>query len=103
MNRGHTIEDYKEAIFALKIEFPGLRIRTNILVGFPGEKESDFQETIRLVNEAGFTFADIHRYSTRPGSKAALLPDQIPRAVVEVRYWRLLRSFNRRLHKNNLG
>jgi len=103
MNRGHTIEDYKEAIFALKMEFASLRIRTNILVGFPGETALDFQETIRLVNEVGFTFADIHRYSPRPGSKAALLPDQIPRAVVEVRHWRLLRSFNRRLHKNNLG
>ena len=60
MNRGHTIEDYKKAIFALKMEFPALRIRTNILVGFPGETESDFQETIQLINELDYLLKVIH-------------------------------------------
>ncbi len=45
----------------LKMEFPALRIRTNIIVGFPTETEEDFQETLGLLNEVDFTFADIHR------------------------------------------
>lgn len=101
MNRNHSIEEYKEMIFALKEDFPGLRVRTNIVVGFPGETELDFRKTIQLLKELNFTYADIHRYALRPGTKAAKMENQIPRAVVEARFWRMITSFTLRLLKNN--
>ena len=55
----------------------------------------------RLLKELNFTYADIHRYALRPGTKAAKMGNQIPRAVVEARFWRMLTSFTLRLLKNN--
>ena len=99
MNRGYMIEDYKEAMSILKMEFPALRIRTNIIVGFPTETEEDFQETLGLLNEVDFTFADIHRYSPRSKTKAATMPEQIPHEVIEDRYARLLIAFSKHLRE----
>jgi len=99
MNRGHRIEDYKETLYILKMEFPALRIRTNIIVGFPTETEEDFQETLGLLNEVDFTFADIHRYSPRSKTKAATMPEQIPHEVIEDRYARMLIAFSKHLRK----
>ncbi|MFX0200694.1 MAG: MiaB/RimO family radical SAM methylthiotransferase [Candidatus Hodarchaeota archaeon] len=103
MNRRYRIEDYKESMFALKSEFPGLRLRTNIIVGFPSETEQDFQKTVQLLNEVDFTFADIHRYAPRPKAKAATMIDQIPREVTEDRFTRLQLLFSRRLRETRLG
>jgi len=97
MNRQYTVEDYKQAIFLLRTAFPGLRLRTNIVVGFPGEKEQDFKETLRLLDEVDFTYADIHIYSPRPDTKAAKMPDQVPLEVSEDRLARLKKSFTRSL------
>lgn len=103
MKRNHSIEEYKQAIFALKEDYPGLRIRTNIVVGFPGETELDFRKTIQLMKEVDFTYADIHRYAPRPGTKAATMEDQIPRAMVEVRFWRMLTTLTLMIRKRNYG
>jgi len=99
MNRGYRIEDYKEAMSILKMEFPALRIRTNIIVGFPTETEEDFQETLGLLNEVDFTYADIHRYSPRSKTKAATMPEQIPHEVIEDRYARMLIAFSKHLRE----
>ena len=101
MKRNHTIEEYKEAIFVLKEACPSLRVRTNIVVGFPGETESDFRQTIQLLKETNFTYADIHRYAPRSGTRAATMGNQIPWAVVEARYWRLLLLFTLIIRKRN--
>ena len=99
MNRGYRIEDYKEAMSILKTEFPALRIRTNIIVGFPTETEEDFQETLGLLNEVNFTFADIHRYSPRSKTKAETMPEQIPQEVIEDRFVRLQLALSQHLRK----
>jgi tRNA A37 methylthiotransferase MiaB len=99
MNRGHSIEDYKDAMSILKTEFPALRLRTNIIIGFPSETEQDFQETVRLLNEVDFTYADIHKYSPRPKTKAVTMPEQIPQEVIEDRYARLLIAFSKHLRE----
>jgi MiaB/RimO family radical SAM methylthiotransferase len=93
MNRHITIEDYRKIIAALKAANPAIRILTNFLVGFPGETEQEFQETLRLLDELDFAYADIHRYSPRPKTKAATMPDQIPSHVIEDRFTRLTRHY----------
>jgi threonylcarbamoyladenosine tRNA methylthiotransferase MtaB len=98
MNRKYTIEDYKQAMLTLRTAFPDLRLRTNIVVGFPSERESDFQETVRILNEVDFAYADVHRYSKRPNTKAAIMPGQVPREVVEDRVNRLKQAFSRHIY-----
>jgi len=103
MNRRYTIEDYKQAMYTLKKAYPDLRLRTNIIVGFPGEKEQDFKETLRLLDEVDFTYIDMHIYSPRPHTKAAKMADQVPLEVSEDRLARLKQSFTRHLCETNLG
>ena len=67
----------------------GLAITTDIIVGFPGETEADFEETLSLVEEVGYDAAFTFQYSPRPGTAGALMEDQIPREVVTHRFQRL--------------
>src|SRR5690606_9939492 len=69
-------------------------ITTDIIVGFPGETEDDFQETLKVVREARFSGAFTFQYSKRPGTPAATLPDQVPQADVTDRYNRLVALVN---------
>ena len=69
---------------------PDAAITTDIIVGFPGETEEDFAQTLHVVREARFAGAFTFQYSKRPGTPAAELPDQLPKAVVQERYVRLL-------------
>lgn len=101
MNRGYRIEDYKEVISGLKAECPHLRIRTNVIVGFPSETEDDFQDTIKLIDEIDFNFADLHRYSTRSNTKAATMPKQIPQAVIDKRFSIFREKYLRHLRNNH--
>jgi len=99
MNRGYTIEDYREAMSILKTEHPDIRIRTNVIVGFPSETEQDFQDTVRLLKEVDFTFVDIHRYSPRFRTTAENLPGQLPKKIIEDRYGKWLLAFTQHLRK----
>jgi tRNA-2-methylthio-N6-dimethylallyladenosine synthase len=69
---------------------PDAAITTDILVGFPGETEEDFAETMKVVREARFAQAFTFQYSKRPGTPAAVLEEQVPRPVVQERYERLV-------------
>ena len=73
---------------------PDAAITTDIIVGFPGETEEDFLETMEVVRKARFTSAFTFQYSQRPGTPAADLPDQLPKAVVQERYDRLIEVVN---------
>jgi tRNA-2-methylthio-N6-dimethylallyladenosine synthase len=73
---------------------PDASITTDIIVGFPGETEADFLETMRVVEAARFATAFTYQYSKRPGTPAADLPDQVPKEVVQERYERLLALVN---------
>ena len=69
---------------------PHAAITTDIIVGFPGETEADFDQTIAVVERARFASAFTFQYSPRPGTPAATMADQIPKAVVQERYERLV-------------
>lgn len=77
MKRGHTIEKYLANIDRIKASAEDIALTTDIIVGFPGETEEDFQQTVRLVEYCGFDSAYIFRYSPRPGTPAFKLPDDV--------------------------
>ena len=91
MRRSYRKSRYLGIIDRVRNAIPGASITTDIIVGFPGESESDFQETLDLCDEAQFTAAYTFQYSKRPGTPAAEMPDQVPAEVVKERYERLHR------------
>jgi tRNA A37 methylthiotransferase MiaB len=90
MDRGYKIEEFKEAIGALNREFPNLQIRTQLMVGFPGETEEEFQDTLRLLDEVRFDFVEIYAFQSRPRIRAEKMKDHIPQQVARKRAHRLL-------------
>ena len=89
MNRGYTREDYLRKVENLRRTCPGLCLGTDLIVGFPGETESDFQDTLNLVREARFDVSFSFKFSPRPHTRAADLPDQVPEEVKAERLSRL--------------
>ena len=78
MRRGYTREDYLNKINFIRQSIPEARIGTDIIVGFPEETDSDFQETLEVVKQAQFDVAYTYVYSPRPGTAAYLLKDDVP-------------------------
>jgi tRNA-2-methylthio-N6-dimethylallyladenosine synthase len=89
MRRAYRREKYLAILDRVRTAMPEAAITTDIIVGFPGETEQDFAETMSLVREARFAGAFTFQYSIRPGTPAAELPDQVPPEVVGERYERL--------------
>ena len=81
MNRGYTREDYLNKIALMKKYIPNLVLSTDIIVGFPGETEAEFQDTVSAVKEVGFETMFAFMYSPRPFTKAASFEDQVPEEV----------------------
>jgi len=81
MNRRHTADDYRRAIDRLRAARPDIALSTDIIVGFPGETDSDFEATMALVREIGFAQAYSFKYSSRPGTPAAEMDAQVPEGV----------------------
>ncbi|MEY4411576.1 MAG: hypothetical protein RLZ69_1150, partial [Actinomycetota bacterium] len=94
MRRSYRAEKYLGIIEKVRDRIPGAAITTDIIVGFPGETEADFQETMRVAELSRFSAAYTFQYSKRPGTPAAELPDQLPKEVVQDRYERLLALCN---------
>jgi len=90
MNRGYTRRHFLDRIARLKAVAPDMRFTTDIIVGFPGETEDDFAQTLSLVEEVRYADAFTFIYSPRPGTTAAKLKDDTPREVVQKRFDRLL-------------
>ena len=90
MRRSYRAERYLAIIERVREAMPDAAITTDIIVGFPGETEADFQATLDVVTTARFTSAFTFQYSIRPGTPAATMPDQVPKAVVQERYVRLM-------------
>ena len=90
MNRKYTKEHYLDLVYKLKKEIPDVAITTDIIVGFPGETEEDFLETVDVVKKTQYDSAFTFLYSMREGTKAALMEDQIPDEVKHERFNRLL-------------
>ncbi|KQZ87553.1 (dimethylallyl)adenosine tRNA methylthiotransferase [Phycicoccus sp. Root563] len=90
MRRSYRSAKFLGILDKVRAQIPDAAITTDIIVGFPGETEADFEETLRVVRESRFSSAFTFQYSIRPGTPAATMPDQLPKAVVQERYMRLL-------------
>ncbi|ORB25294.1 tRNA (N6-isopentenyl adenosine(37)-C2)-methylthiotransferase MiaB [Mycolicibacterium parafortuitum] len=90
MRRSYRAERYLGIIDRVRAAIPHAAITTDLIVGFPGETEEDFQATLDVVEAARFASAFTFQYSKRPGTPAADLADQVPKAVVSERYQRLI-------------
>ena len=94
MRRSYRQSKYLGIIERVRAAMPEAAITTDIIVGFPGETEEDFQATLEVVARARFSGAFTFQYSKRPGTPAATLPDQVPPDVVKDRYERLVAVVN---------
>ena len=95
MNRRHTIEAYLEKVRYLRAAIPGIELSTDLIVGFPSETEEDFLCTLRVLEEVRFGLVFSFKYSPRPGTQAAEIPDDVPRPVKEERLQRVIEQQNR--------
>lgn len=94
MHRGYTRERYLNIVGKLRRVRPEIGVSTDFIVGFPGETEADFEETLSLAREAEFDQAYVFKYSERRDTPAAGMPDQVPEPVREERHQRLLGLVN---------
>jgi tRNA-2-methylthio-N6-dimethylallyladenosine synthase len=90
MRRSYRSEKFLGILDKVRARIPDAAITTDIIVGFPGETEEDFQATLDVVAKARFASAYTFQYSPRPGTPAAELPDPVPQAVVTERFNRLI-------------
>ena len=103
MRRSYRAERYLGIIDRVRAAMPEAAITTDIIVGFPGETEEDFEQTLEVVRQARFSSAFTFQYSKRPGTPAADMPDQVDPAVVGERYQRLVDVVNDIAWQENLA
>ncbi len=89
MKRGYTALEYKAIVRRLRAVRPGLSLTSDFIVGFPGETDAEFEQTLRLIDQIGFDGSFSFIYSPRPGTPAADCADQVPRAIAQARLARL--------------
>jgi tRNA-2-methylthio-N6-dimethylallyladenosine synthase len=90
MQRSYRRERYLDWLGRIRAAVPNVAVSTDIIVGFPGETEDDFRGTLEVVERAAFDSAYQFQYSPRPGTRAATMPDQVPKEVVQERFDRLV-------------
>ena len=101
MGRRYTRDEYLAAVRKLRDFDPEFAVTTDVIVGYPGETEADFEATRSLMDEAGFDNAFVFKYSPRPGTRSAALPDDVPTAEKERRDQVLLEDQERRGQERN--
>ena len=84
MNRRYDTARYYESVELLRAHFPGVAVTTDLIVGFPGETEEEFEKTLLFIRRCGFAQIHVFPYSVRPGTKAADM-EQVPKAIKEER------------------
>ena len=99
MRRTYTRERYLDRVAMIREHVPDCALTTDIIVGFPGETEADFQQTLELAEEVGYDGAFTFIYSPRRGTEAAELPDQVPHELKVERLQRLVEVVQRRAHE----
>ncbi len=95
MKRGHTVLEYKQKIRRIREKRPDIALSSDFIVGFPGETEQDFENTMKLIEELDFDQSFSFIFSARPGTPAANLPDDTPLEVKKQRLARLQEQINR--------
>jgi tRNA-2-methylthio-N6-dimethylallyladenosine synthase len=106
MKRGYTRLEYKQKIRRLRAVRPDISLSSDFIVGFPGETDADFRQTLDLIAEVGFDQSFSFIYSRRPGTPAAALPDEVPREVKQERLATLQAQLNtqaRRISEGMVG
>ena len=97
MRRGYTKTKYKKLILSARKIIPNLHITTDVIVGFPGETEKDFRDTLNLLKDIKFNAAYLFKYSPRPGTRASEMKDDVPEEAKKRRHKTLL-DFQRKIH-----
>jgi tRNA-2-methylthio-N6-dimethylallyladenosine synthase len=95
MNRAHTADDYLRLLDRFRAARPDIALSGDFIVGFPGETETDFEQTLKLVDAVGYAHAFSFKYSPRPGTPAAAMDGQVPREVMDERLQRLQAALGR--------
>ena len=101
MNRGHTAAQYRDLVACVRSVRPDIALSSDFIVGFPGETEADFQETLDLVEAVNFASTYFFKYSPRPGTPGADLKDQVSEAIMTERLSRLQLLVERQRHSFN--
>ena len=101
MKRNHTVLEYKSRIRKLKAAVPDIILSSDFIIGFPGETDRDFEQTMKLVEEVGFDFSYSFIYSARPGTPAAELADDTPHQVKKQRLQILQARLNQQGFENS--
>jgi threonylcarbamoyladenosine tRNA methylthiotransferase MtaB len=102
MNRGYSTSFYEQLINRIITTNPDISIGTDIVVGFPGETDKDFDDTVKFIEDMPFSYLHVFPYSQRPGTKAALLEDQITDTVKKSRARRLIDISNLKKYDYNI-
>jgi tRNA-2-methylthio-N6-dimethylallyladenosine synthase len=102
MNRGYAQADYLALVSRLYAAMPDLALTTDLIVGFPGETEADFEETMAVARAAAYDAAFTFIYSPRSGTPAATMPDQVPKDVVQPRFDRLVAEIQSTARAKNI-
>jgi len=106
MRRGYKVDRYRQIVSTARSLMPDLCMSTDLIVGFPGETDEDYEATCEVVREIRFDSAYVFKYSNRPGTRATNMSDQIPREVIEDRHRRLLdlqKSISREVNERMVG
>ena len=106
MRRGHTARDYLKRVEAVRNARRSMSITSDVIVGFPGETTSDFDETVRLVEQVGYHALYIFKYSERRGTPAASLPDDVSREEKSARFTQLetiQKQLQQQIYQSYLG
>ncbi|MDY4676438.1 MAG: tRNA (N6-isopentenyl adenosine(37)-C2)-methylthiotransferase MiaB [Candidatus Borkfalkiaceae bacterium] len=101
MNRRYTREDYMAKLAMIKKYMPDCAVSTDVMVGFPGESEQDFRDTMDIMEQADFASAFMFVYSRRDGTPAATMPDQIPEEVSKARIMEMVAAQNARTARHS--
>lgn len=101
MSRLYTQSQYLEKISKLKKACPGIALSTDVIVGFPGETEEDFKETLKVLSEVEFSLVFLFKYSARPGTRAFSLTDELPEKVKDERLYQAQSLIHQTIEKEN--
>ncbi len=106
MNRHYSKDSYIELLGRIKTKMPDISLSTDIIVGFPGESDADFEDTLDVYRQAGYSSAFTFIYSKRTGTPAAMMEDQVDAEAVKERFNRLLEvvdEYSARFHNGHIG
>jgi threonylcarbamoyladenosine tRNA methylthiotransferase MtaB len=103
MRRQYTVDDFRAMVRKIRGKIPDFNFTTDIMVGFPGETEKEFQETCKVTEEIGFSHVHTFKYSIRKGTRAERMPDQVPEKIKTERSQviRELAEENKRKYRNS--